>query len=212
MIKNLHIGLLYVRRDDMGRGVGRKLLESAIEKAQADSCDTVTVASAASNEEFYQKCGFKRSGILIESEVPTGKYDVDIEEQKLPLNVQSYAWGRDMPIGRYQSSAFHLFEMRESYALHRFSEISRSFGLYSINGHEALYGFFVSGDESPSAIVYCWNNGAHVDDLVYGALTILHGKAIRRARILLPKNDHDRLSMDIPVCIQGSRSMLVYRL
>jgi len=53
-------------------------VDKAFQFAAARKCDTVTVASAMANVGFYEKCGFSIGGRMVELDMATKAYDVDI--------------------------------------------------------------------------------------------------------------------------------------
>jgi len=107
--KTLHIGLLYVLKSRSGRGIGSALVDKAFQFAAARKCDTVTVASAMANVGFYEKCGFSIGGRMVELDMATKAYDLDIVKMQPPLSLWAFTRGLPMPVGRYQSSAFQRF-------------------------------------------------------------------------------------------------------
>jgi len=67
-----HIGLLFVCPDHQGRGVGRRLCETAIEAAgrMLPRPAKLTVNSAPGAVAFYEKLGFMAAGALTERTGP----------------------------------------------------------------------------------------------------------------------------------------------
>ena len=136
--QNMHIGLLYVGRGHTGQGIGGALVEKAFRLAESQECDTVTVASGQASEGFYERCGFERAGSMVELEAATKDYGVDISPLPPPLNVWSFARGMSMPLGRYQSSAFHLFEQFDAYAIPEFLNLTRDRVFVAVDGHPSM--------------------------------------------------------------------------
>src|SRR5208337_1045249 len=175
---NMHIGLLYMMKGHTGKGTGRALVERAHKLAVELECDTLTVASSQANEGFYEKCGFERAGDLVELEAMTGTYEVNIKRSRAPLNARSFARGKSMPVGRYQSSAFHLFEMEDAYALPEFQNRRRERIFCEVDGHPSMFAFVKYDTDISRADVYCWTEGAKTADVVFSALTLLHEDGI----------------------------------
>lgn len=209
---NLHIGLLYVKKGFARQGIGRALVERAARLAVERGSDTLTVASSQANEAFYEKCGFELSGTMVEVEAPARPYDVDIKLLRTPLNVQSFAREKTMAIGRYQSTAYHLFELQDAYALPDFLNCRREFAFAEVNGHPALFAF-VKYDMAPQAAdVYAWAGGeGEARDIVYAALTLLHKDHVGYATLLLDGNDYDMAADGLDASVKGSRLSLVCR-
>ncbi len=63
----LHIGLLFVAPDHRGRGVGRALVEAAVEWCCATDVTRIRLAAPdAAAKEFYERLGFTAPGGLLE--------------------------------------------------------------------------------------------------------------------------------------------------
>lgn len=207
--RNMHIGLLYVRRGHTGQGIGSALVNKAFKLAESQGCDTVSVASSQANEGFYEKCGFERSATMVELEAITNDYDVDVSPLQPPLNLWSFARGMAMSLGRYQSSAFHLFEQLDLYAIPEFLNVSHKKVFINVNGHPSLL-VFVKGDDV-SADVYGWS-GATAEELTQAALTLLGRDGVKYASILLSSDDYYAMEGSIDAAVKGSRSVLLRRL
>lgn len=206
--KNLHIGLLYVKRGFTGKGIGSKLVENAVKLAVENDCDSLTVSSSQANEGFYEKCGFKMDATLVDVEAATKAHDIDIKPIQAPKNIQSLAWGMNMPVGRYQSSAYHLFEQHDAYAIPEFANCKRWTDHVAVKGIPSM--FIFTEDEAERATVYGWTDGAKAGDMVFAALSLLYEKGIKYANILLSRDDYDTIAGSIDAAIKGSRSSLIY--
>lgn len=209
--KNLHIGLLYVRKDVTGRGIGKALADKARQIAASLGHDTLTVASCQANLGFYESLGFERQGTLVELEAAARAYDVDISPMAPPLNMLSFARGMAMPVGRQQSSAFHLFEQLDAYALPEFLSCRRERAFVSVNGHPSLLAF-VRHEEEARADVYGWSGTAGAYELATAALTILHGHGLQYANILVTADDYNLMADGLDAAVKGSRDVLLRRL
>ena len=206
--KNMHIGLLYVRKGSTGRGIGTALVNKAQAMAAEQECDTLTVSSDQANEGFYKKCGFTRSGTLVELEAVTRPYDVNIKPLRVPLNVQSFAHRKTMPIGRYQSSAFHMFELQDTFAIPEYLNCRRDRVFAEVNGHPSMFSFIKYDIPASRTDVSAWTDGAKTADLVFAALTMLHNEGIKSANILLADKDYINIVDTVDAAVKGSRSSL----
>ncbi len=209
--KNMHIGLLYVRKDATGQGIGKALADKAREIAVSLGHDTLTVASCQANMGFYEGLGFARQGTLVELEAAAKAYDVDISPMAPPLNMPSFARGMSMPVGRHQSSAFHLFEQLDAYAIPEFLNCGRERAFVGVNGHPSLVAF-VRDDTGARADVYGWSGAASAYELATAALTILHGQGLKYANILVTADDYNLMADGLEATVKGSRDVLLRRL
>ena len=206
--KNAHVGLLYVAKGCTGKGIGRALIEKAVSIAAENRCDTITVASEQSTIGFYEACGFKRSGTLVEVEALTKKYDVKTELISGQFNDSAFAWGMSMPVGRYQSSAFHLFELSDAYAIPGTLSLQKEMVHVSIDGNRSLIS--LATDESlQRSTVFGWTQGAGTEELTMAALSILHTKGVKYANILLSLKDYQQIEDKLEAALKGSRDLLV---
>lgn len=207
--RNLHIGLLYVRKGFTGQGIGKALVDKAFEIAAGQKCDTVTVASRPETESFYEKCGFGRSGTMVELDAATRKYDIAVTRMRPPSSIKSFTRGMPMPLGRLQSSAFHLFEQLDTYAIPELMLIVRDRVFIKVNGHPSMLAF-VKGDTR--ADVYGWSAGASAEELTLAALTLLHKDVIKNVTLLLASDDYYAMADKLDAAIKGTRSTLLRRL
>ncbi len=90
------IDVLEVHREYRRRGIGRKLVEKAVEIAVKNKCDTLSVWPDPGAVGFYRKCGFNQiaynivvARISLEENMPTRKHRV---MRRIPRN---YEWYRD---------------------------------------------------------------------------------------------------------------------
>jgi ribosomal protein S18 acetylase RimI-like enzyme len=64
---------LVVGREFQGQGIGRQLVDAAIDRCRELGCCEVEVSTEASNlraQEFYRRCGFDYEGVLFELHLP----------------------------------------------------------------------------------------------------------------------------------------------
>lgn len=209
--KNLHIGLLYVRKDHTGEGIGSALVDKAFRYAESRDCDTVTVASAPANLSFYEKCGFSLGRTMIELEAVTKAYEVDISPIQPPMSLWSFTRGLPMPIGRYQSSAFHVFEQLDQYAIPEFLNCRRDRVFMNIDRHPSLLAFTRYDTVPARADVYGWSD-AGAEAVTKAALTLLHKDGVRYANILLTGDDYYAMADEVDAAVKGSRGSLLRRL
>lgn len=70
-----------VAPDHRGRGVGRVLLDAAVNRARGAGCGRLTVATGAAdtgNLRFYQRCGFRLLGVERDAFIPATGYPTPI--------------------------------------------------------------------------------------------------------------------------------------
>jgi GNAT superfamily N-acetyltransferase len=208
--KNCHIGLLYVHKEAQDRGIGRMMVERAVRHAEENRCDTITVASVQTCEEFYRKCGFSFHDTQVEIEAMSGEYLVGMAALPVPVSVQAFCWGLDMNVGRLQSSAYHVFEMADVYALPSEAECVRVNAFFDVNGHRSLLSYVClpSGEVEVSA----WSDGAEAGDLVFAVLTDLDDRGLRSANMLIPREDYGRIAGLVDVRLIGYRHTLMMKL
>jgi predicted N-acetyltransferase YhbS len=210
--RNMHVGLLYVKQSLTGRGIGKALVDKAFKLAAGQGCDTITVASSPQNIGFYERCGFEPCDTMVELEAMTKAYDVEIRLKKPPLNTTSYARGMPMPLGRYQSSAYHLFEMGDDYALPEFIDQKREKVFVSVNGHISMLAFTRYDTVPSKADVYGWSEGAGAEELAHAALSLLHEGGVKYANLLVARDDYYGMEGSLDAAVKGSRSTLLRRL
>ncbi|BAI61501.1 GCN5-related N-acetyltransferase family protein [Methanocella paludicola SANAE] len=209
--KTLHIGLLYVLKKRSGHGIGSALVDKAVRFATDQGCDTVTVASAMANVGFYEKCGFTIEGRMVELEASTKEYDVDIVKLPPPMSLWAFTRGLPMPVGRYQSSAFHVFEQLDQYAVPEFMDCRRDRVFVKINGHPSMLAFTRYDTVPERADVYGWSE-AGAEAVAKAALTLLHKEGVRYATILLDGDDYYAIADSLDAAVKGSRGSLLRRL
>lgn len=208
--RNCHIGVLYVHRREQRRGIGRRMVEHAIKYARESRCDTLTVASDSACAVFYRKCGFSFQDTLVEVEAAPGKYPVDLSPMPAQISLQAFTWGMSMKIGRLQSSAFHVFEMQDGYALPSASGYRRVRMFANVNGNRSLLSYVIL--PSGTAEVCAWSAGATASDLAFAALSGLNCREVRAARMLLSKCDYESIDGLVGERMLGSRQTLLVKL
>ena len=206
--KNCHIGLLYVHEGDTGAGVGVSMIRHAREVAMEYGCDSLTVSPMPYNEAFYMKCGFILGDTMVEASVPIHRYPVDAIPMDPPLNIQSLAWGMNMAVGRLQSSAYHLFELVDDYALPSSAGIEKHTVFRYISGCQSMISW-ASDSTGKTACVLAWSDGADAKDLVAAALVLLGRSGIAVANLLLSRDDYDLISREIDATLVGVRATLI---
>jgi hypothetical protein len=207
---NCHIGLLFVHPEYMGRGIGNKMVDRAVEMAKERNCDTLTVASDENHENFYRHCGFSFGEALTLIEVYPGKRPVEIVKLPPQVSPQSFTWGMDMPIGRVQSSALHLTELTEDFAIPTYGEILKKTGFMKIGGSDALIVHVLHG--SGNTMVAAWARDVKTGDLVDAALTVMGNAGIRTAQMYLQEKDYKSLEGRLQSRLLGHRRTLLMKL
>ena len=77
-----HIDVLEVHKNYRRRGIGKALVNKAIEIAKEHECDTVAVWPAKEAVEFYRKCGISRIAYnIVHVEIGLNKINIEIQEQ-----------------------------------------------------------------------------------------------------------------------------------
>ena len=208
--RNCHIGLLYVHKDFTGKGIGISLIRHAREVARERGCESLTVSAMPHNETFYLKCGFSYGDRLVQLTAPVRRYLVETSALQPPLSKQSFTWGMDLTIGRLQSSAYHLFELSDSFALPAFASVDKRTSFLSVSGHPAMITWTSGSIEE--ATVYAWSSGASARDLAAAAMKLLEPAGIRNANLLLTRDDYDSLAGEIDAALVGTRATLIYPL
>ncbi|CAJ37922.1 GNAT family N-acetyltransferase [Methanocella arvoryzae] len=208
--RNCHIGLLYVHKDFTGKGTGISLIRHAREVARERGCESLTVSAMPHNEAFYLKCGFSYGHRLVQLNAPVRRYMVETSALQPPLSKQSFTWGMDLTIGRLQSSAYHLFELSDSYALPAFASVDKRTSFLSVSGHPSMITWTSGSIEE--ATVYAWSSGASARDLAAAAMKLLEPAGIRNANLLLTRDDYESLSGEIDAALVGTRATLIYPL
>jgi ribosomal protein S18 acetylase RimI-like enzyme len=67
---------LVVAREFRGQGIGRMLMDAALDRCRELGCCEVEVSTERSNrqaQEFYGRCGFSEQGVLFELYFPSGE-------------------------------------------------------------------------------------------------------------------------------------------
>ncbi len=208
--KNCHIGLLYIHKDYAGKGIGIEMIRHARRIARDNSCDTLTVSAMPHNEAFYHKCGFTSGGTLVQLSVPVRRYPVEMSVLQPPLSQQTFTWGMRMPVGRLQSSAFHLFELSDAYALPAYANIDRRTYFLNVAGSPSMLAW--ESSSAGEATVYGWSAEADARDLVAAVMKHLESNGITSANILLTRDDYDSISGEMDAQLRGTRTTLVYPL
>ena len=68
----LYLGMLQVREDFQGQGVGRRLIEHGSKLALQEGCGSVRTVPEEGVEGFYARCGFKTAGATVSCRVQVG--------------------------------------------------------------------------------------------------------------------------------------------
>jgi GNAT superfamily N-acetyltransferase len=208
--KNCHIGLLFVHRDFIGRGIGKKLVSRAVEMAKERDCDTLTVTSQEIHESFYRRCGFAFGDTQVLIEVYPGKRPVEIVKLAPQVSAQSFAWGMDMAIGRIQSSALHLFECAESFAIPTYAEITKRMEYLKVGGVDTMIAHVLHN--SGRTMVCAWSRGASTSDVVDAALTVMDDAGVGTAYMYLYKKDYEAIEGRSDMRLIGHRRTLTMKL
>jgi hypothetical protein len=159
------------------------------------------------NAGFYEQRGFGLEGTMVELEAVTKAYDIDISPIPPPLNLWSFTRGLPMPAGRYQSSAFHVFEQLDRYAIPEFLDSRRERAFVSINGHPSMFAF----TRSDTGADVCGWSAASAEEVAQAALTLLHDRGVEYATILLARDDYTHMADRLDAAVKGTRGSLLSR-
>ena len=80
-----------VAESHRGRGVGRALLERAVDEARAAGVSRLVLATATAdigNLRFYQRCGFRMTHVVHDAFEPAHGYPAGLEVDGIPLRDQ----------------------------------------------------------------------------------------------------------------------------
>ncbi|HUL62209.1 MAG TPA: GNAT family N-acetyltransferase [Methanocella sp.] len=208
---NCHVGLLYVHRDFTGGGRGRAMVDHARRFARGQRCDSLTVAARPENEGFYRKCGFDYGDTLVDVEAKAQAYAVEAKPLPRPLNPQSFVWGMDMKVGRYQSSGCHINFLAERQAVSIYGETDARAGFYTVEGQPAMLAE-VSHHFANVNAAFAWTHGAGTRALVLALLSWLHRSGVPSANLTVPLKDYEAVRDALDDRIVGTRRALVYPL
>lgn len=101
--RNLNLSVLYVRRGQGGRGLGRALMDELIGRARAEGCETFLVTHAEAPE-FYARHALSPHSSWRRARVPVKTSRAQYFAEPLPDSDYAAVSGWAMPIGRYQSA------------------------------------------------------------------------------------------------------------
>jgi len=77
-----------VRETRQGHGIGRRLIQAAVDLAAAEAVTTILVATAAAdigNLRFYQRVGFRMRSVERDAFTPATGYPPDLVSDGIPL-------------------------------------------------------------------------------------------------------------------------------
>jgi GNAT superfamily N-acetyltransferase len=207
---NCHIGLLFVHSDFLGRGIGNKLVDYAVKMAEERNCDSLTVASDEYHENFYRRCGFTFGPMMASVEVHPARCPLEIVKLPPQVSAQSFTWGMDMPIGRVQSSALHLSDLAEAFAIPSYADVVKRTDFLEIGGSPALVAHV--RHSSGNTMVAAWARDVSTGDLVDATLTVMSDAGVQTANIFLYKDDYEALAGRVDTRLLGYRRTLVCHL
>lgn len=201
--KNAHIAVLYVHKGHLGVGIGSALLDKVLEIARNERCDTITTASAPENIDFYVKHGLVKRKEYIEACLPVAESPLSCNN--IDINLAHYAYGKEMPVGRYQSSACNIFEASMKYALGGHTGSEREFCYIPIDDNPSLF-LFENGEQ---VTVYGWTKSAPAAKMVSAGLSLLSKKGAKSANMLLSSEDYGTIKEKYQATIRSMRVMLI---
>ena len=208
--KNCHIGLLFVHRDFLGQGIGARLIDHAVQVAGEQDCDTLTVASDEIHEQFYRRSGFSFGESLVFVEMSTGKRPADYEVLPPQVSAQSFAWGMDMVMGRVQSSAQHLSEYADNYAIATYGEITHRMHFLRIGGYDTMVALV--GHGSGMTVAGAWSRDADLRGVAGATLALAGAAGIRAVKTYMFVKDYESIKDGYEARVIGQRHTLMRRL
>jgi GNAT superfamily N-acetyltransferase len=207
---NCHIGLLFAHSDFPGRGIGNKLVDYAVKIAEERDCDTLTVASDEYHENFYRRCGFTFGPMMASVEVHPTRRPLEIVKLPPQVSAQSFTWGMDMPIGRVQSSALHLSDLAEAFAIPSYADVVKRTDFLEIGGPLALVAYV--RHSSGNTMIAAWAQDVSTGDLVDAALSVMCDAGVSSANMFIYQDDYEALEGRVETRLLGHRRTLVCRL
>ena len=185
----LYLGMLQVREDLRGQGVGRRMIEQGLDLARSEGCQLIRTIPDEEAEPFYAKCGFTLSGGtcstsvgIVDSEHSRNWTEIDSVPDTIPA---SYA----MRIGWTQACSTHMWEL-----CNRPGEIAgwewQHPCVVQLGGQQYVQLRF---RDKSSALVIAWSHpDVPIDDLVTAAHSL--GRCHDVTHLILAFNANDRPS------------------
>ena len=118
--KNAHISVLEVAKDYRRRGIGKALVQAAIELAEKHDCNVISTIPEENAIEFYRKCGLNQKLIELKH------IEIDLEEFSIPtdakieireLNSFDILKQKNIVYGRYDNSYAQWLKRRWKFSI-----------------------------------------------------------------------------------------------
>lgn len=111
--KILYLGLLQVDSDYQGKGIGRAMVEDGALYAKKVGCQHIATIpdTETGSQNFYEKCGFRRSKEIICCTIETEGHHDNIERYRIHEVPYSVVREKSFLFGLCQASSRHMWEV-----------------------------------------------------------------------------------------------------
>jgi len=184
-----YINVLMVHRDYRGRGVGRKLVEAAIDYAREREQNRILVAAEEQSVGFYKKLGFRIMEEWLSVYVPKRQSKViatAIEKEEALSEIMRNRY--DPILGKFHGTRTILFEFVTRYATLRKLDIHHIFLKTQIDSLPAIIGIRTSKD-IPN-VAWVWSeHRANIDKTIEQVAGIIYHLNIPKILTAIPKQN-----------------------
>ncbi|WFO74827.1 GNAT family N-acetyltransferase [Desulfurococcaceae archaeon MEX13E-LK6-19] len=191
--KTAFIDILEVHRDYRRRGIGRSLVNKAIEIAKERNCDTVSVWPAKEAVGFYKKCGFNTIAYnIVNAEldienIKPHSVSYDVKEFPSNYNVLEDTW---FISPRIESSFTAWIKSRWKYAVEE--EVVKTIEGY-IPGLQTAFIIESLWMNKDTASLYLWiKDVASLPEAIDTMLEIARNAGFKKLRLIIDKNIYER--------------------
>ena len=184
-----YINVLMVHRDYRGRGVGRKLVEVAVDYARERGQNRILVAAEEQSVGFYKKLGFRIMEEWLSVYVPKRRSKVIATAIKKEEALCEIMRNRYDPIlGKFHGTRTILFEFVTRYTTLRKLDIHHEFFKTQIDSLPAIIGIRTSKD-IPN-VAWVWSeHRANIDKTIEQVAGIIYHLNIPKILTAIPKQN-----------------------